>query len=376
MEAVHSDRTVRPLGSILQIEGVTKRFGTYTAVHPLDLDIVSGEFVTLLGPSGCGKTTLLRMIAGLEVPSGGRLTSEGQDITRQRPEHRRFNMVFQSYALFPHLNVYDNVAYGLHASGENRHAIVEKVRNALEMVGLWAQRHQSVAELSGGMSQRVALVRAIVNEPRILLLDEPLAALDLQLRKRMQIELRSIQRRLGTTFILVTHDQEEALVMSDRIVVMRAGRVEQIGTPKDIYRRPQTRFVASFIGETSLVDCTVSGVGDGVVDVTFPNGAGHRFACHCEGAVRIGDRGSVSLRPEEIAVATPGQGLFNGTVTSAVFVGSVTKLKIDIGGENKLDVITQQDDNCAPGDRVGVSVAPTAGVFISDRGDGEQPAPQ
>ena len=349
---------------ILQIKGIAKRFGAHTAVHPLDLTIRSGEFITLLGPSGCGKTTLLRMIAGLEHPSEGRLISDGLDITDKRPEHRRFNMVFQSYALFPHLNVFENVAYGLFASGQDRQTIAAKVEAALEMVGLWAHRDQSVAELSGGMSQRVALVRAIVNEPKILLLDEPLAALDLQLRKRMQIELRSIQQRLGTTFILVTHDQEEALVMSDRIVVMQAGRVEQVGTPKDIYRHPQSRFVANFIGETTLLGCIVTDVHDGFVAVEFPTGLKSSFQYHGNRTVVAGDKGSVSLRPEDLSLVQPQDGSFNGVVSTVRFVGSATRLGIHVAPDVEFQLVTQEDTVWNVGDRVGIEIMPGKGVFI------------
>lgn len=349
---------------VLQIKGITKRFGAHTAVHPLDLTIRSGEFITLLGPSGCGKTTLLRMIAGLEHPSEGRLISNGLDITDKRPEHRRFNMVFQSYALFPHLNVFENVAYGLFASGQDRQTIAAKVEAALEMVGLWAHRDQSVAELSGGMSQRVALVRAIVNEPKILLLDEPLAALDLQLRKRMQIELRSIQQRLGTTFILVTHDQEEALVMSDRIVVMQAGRVEQVGTPKDIYRHPQSRFVANFIGETTLLGCIVTDVHDGFVAVEFPTGLKNSFQYHGNRTVVAGDKGSVSLRPEDLSLVQPQDGSFNGVVSTVRFVGSATRLGIHVAPDVEFQLVTQEDTVWNVGDWVGIEIMPGKGVFI------------
>ncbi len=364
MTIEHSDKTPCPTTDVLQIKGIAKRFGSYTAVHPLDLTIRSGEFITLLGPSGCGKTTLLRMIAGLEQPSEGRLISEGLDITDKRPEHRRFNMVFQSYALFPHLNVFENVAYGLLASGLDRRVVAGKVEAALEMVGLWAHRDQSVAELSGGMSQRVALVRAIVNEPKILLLDEPLAALDLQLRKRMQIELRSIQQRLGTTFILVTHDQEEALVMSDRIVVMQAGKVEQVGTPKNVYRRPQSRFVARFIGETTLLDCTVTQMHGTSVEVEFPTGVKCRFDYYGDRDLAVGDKGSVSLRPEELSLVLPKDGLFSGIISNVRFVGSATRLGIHFTPDAEFQVVTQQDKVWNAGDRAGIAIVPGKGVFI------------
>lgn len=350
--------------SILEIESVSKMFGAYTAVHPLNLNIRSGEFVTLLGPSGCGKTTLLRMIAGLETPSTGRLTSEGRDLTRLRPEKRPFNMVFQSYALFPHLTVFENVAYGLRAAGVDDRTVATKVDAALEMVGLGARKGNRVDELSGGMSQRVALVRAIVNQPKILLLDEPLAALDLQLRKKMQFELREIQQRLGTTFILVTHDQEESLVMSDRIVVMQAGRIEQVGTPKEIYQHPQTRFVAGFIGETSLIDCKVVALCGGMVEVRFPNGSGGRFRHFCSHDFDPGDTGAVSLRPEDISVVKSGEGSFDATVTSVVFTGRMTRLSLRAAMGIELHATTANDDGTRAGQEIGVAILPGAGVFV------------
>jgi spermidine/putrescine transport system ATP-binding protein len=351
---------------LLSIEEISKLFGENVALHPTNLSIDSGEFVTLLGPSGCGKTTLLRIVAGLESPTRGRLLTEGQDVTRRRPENRPFNMVFQSYALFPHLNVFENVAYGLRAAGLGERAIAAKVDAALEMVGLSAYRAREVDELSGGMSQRVALVRAVVNEPKVLLLDEPLAALDLQLRKRMQVELRDIQRRLGTTFILVTHDQEEALVMSDRVVVMQSGRVIQVGRPKDVYRRPVSRFVAGFIGETSLVPCRVEQDRGETVDVELANGARARFACYADSGAPTQSPGLVSIRPEELQLTSPDRGVFRGAVANAVFTGAATRLTVAVEPGIKLRVVTTSENACNPGDEVGLSITPGAGVFVRD----------
>jgi ABC-type Fe3+/spermidine/putrescine transport system ATPase subunit len=350
---------------ILSIEGITKSFGNHLALHPTSLRVDSGEFVTLLGPSGCGKTTLLRIIAGLETPTAGSLTTGGQDVTRRRPEHRPFNIVFQSYALFPHLNVFENVAYGLRAAGRDERTVAAKVDAALEMVGLAAYRGRAVEELSGGMSQRVALVRAFVNEPRVLLLDEPLAALDLQLRKRMQIELRAIQRRLGTTFILVTHDQEEALVMSDRIVVMQAGKVAQVGRPMDVYRHPVSRFVASFIGETSLVPCRIERERAGTVDVELANGARASFATYSDPG-RRNDSGFVSLRPEDLLLVPVEEAMFRGVVTNMVFTGPTSRLTIAVPPDIEIRVTTTREDGCLPGDEVGLAVAPGSGVFLAE----------
>lgn len=353
----------RPQDWILSIEGISKSFGGHLALHPTDLAIGAGEFVTLLGPSGCGKTTLLRIVAGLEAPSAGRLLTQGRDVTAERPERRPFNMVFQSYALFPHLNVFENVAYGLRASGLDDRTIERNVHAALELVGLAAYRSRSVDQLSGGMSQRVALVRAIVNEPRVLLLDEPLAALDLQLRKRMQLELRAIQKRLGTTFILVTHDQEEALVMSDRIVVMQAGKVMQVGRPQDIYHRPASRFIADFIGETSLVPCTVETSSGAEVQVTLANSRRAHVTSHHEN-VPAGARGYVSVRPEELLLRPASDALFRGRVSDAVFTGPATRLSVLVGPDIELRVHASGKEDFFPGHEVGIDIVKGAGVFV------------
>ena len=352
--------------SVLEISGVSKSFGAHKAVHELDLTVETGEFVTLLGPSGCGKTTLLRMISGFERPTSGHIVSEGRDLTSLRPERRPFNMVFQNYALFPHLSVFENVAYGLRAAGLEEREIARRVEDALQMVGLHAQKEQSVQSLSGGMSQRVALVRAIVNQPRILLLDEPLAALDLQLRKRMQVELRDIQQNLGTTFILVTHDQEESLVMSDRIVVMRAGRIEQIGTPHQIYRRPKTRFVAEFIGETSLVEAEVLSAGKGRASVKLANGVRKSFQHYSDTEPAKGSHGVVSVRPEALTVVAPEKATFRGVVSRQVFLGSQTRISVDVAPGLTLNADLTFDQDVRIGQEVGLDIVRNAAVFIAD----------
>jgi spermidine/putrescine transport system ATP-binding protein len=350
--------------TLLSLVGVTKRFGEHVAVRPVDLDIAAGEFVTLLGPSGCGKTTLLRMIAGLEEPSGGRIVVDGRDITAVRPERRPFNMVFQSYALFPHLDVFDNVAYGLRAAGMAEEAVAVRVRAALAMVGLETQGRKAVDQLSGGMSQRVALVRAIVNEPKVLLLDEPLAALDLQLRKRMQVELRAIQERIGTTFIHVTHDQEEALVMSDRIVVMQAGDVVQVGAPRDVYQHPRTRFVAEFVGETALLDCIVEAEAGPQVTVRFPNGHSRTFLHYGLPGLEPGAAGLVSLRPQHLALTAPGEGLFDGHVANVLFTGTTTEIVVDLVTGGRVRAQLSPSDNARRGSAVGLRALPGCGVFV------------
>jgi ABC-type Fe3+/spermidine/putrescine transport system ATPase subunit len=247
----------------VQLDSVTKRFATETAVHPLDLAVRDGEFVTLLGPSGCGKTTLLRMIAGLEVPDDGTVSIFGEDVTDRPANKRPVNLVFQRVTLFPHLTVAENVAFGLRLRRAGKRETGEKVRAALELVRLPDFGSRRVTELSGGQAQRVALARAIANEPKVLLLDEPLSALDLEIRRQLQAELKDIHRRLGLTFIYVTHDQEEAMSMSDRVLVMRAGRIVQAGSPVEIYRQPRSAFVARFLGMSNVLPVTVAAAEDG-----------------------------------------------------------------------------------------------------------------
>ncbi len=364
------DRVRAPL---LRLDGIGKCFGSVAAVHPVTLDIAPGEFVTLLGPSGCGKTTLLRMIAGLEQPTAGNILVAGRDVTALRPERRPFNMVFQSYALFPHLDVFDNVAYGLRAAGADEREIASRVGAALAMVGLQAHARRQVDQLSGGMSQRVALVRAIVNQPQVLLLDEPLAALDLQLRKRMQIELRAIQERIGTTFIHVTHDQEEALVLSDRVVLMEAGRIVQVGTPQEVYRHPGTRFVAEFVGDTSLVACTAQRAVGHVVETIFANGKFRSFEFYGAGSVEPATAGFVSLRPQHLKLVPWGAGVFAGTIASIVFTGAATDYVVAIEGGGTVRVRGSEDRLRRRGEQVGVEIAADSGVFVRAREGGPEP---
>ena len=262
--------------SSVALRDVTKRFGDVVAVDDLSLDLAGGEFFTLLGPSGCGKTTTLRMIAGFEQPTAGEIRIEGEDVAGLPPHRRPTNTVFQSYALFPHLSVEDNVAFGLKRKRVPRDEIATRVAAELERVGLATEAKRRPSQLSGGMQQRVALARALVNLPKVLLLDEPLGALDLKLRKGLQVELKRIQREVGITFVYVTHDQEEALTMSDRIAVMNGGRIEQVGVPEDVYERPETTFVAGFIGVSNLMPATVAGPGEVQLEERPPSAWRHR----------------------------------------------------------------------------------------------------
>jgi len=335
-------------------------------VDTVDLDIRRGEFITLLGPSGCGKTTLLRMIAGFEHPTGGVIELEGDDLTLLPPERRPLNMVFQSYALFPHMNVFDNVAYGLRTARMPSVDVQARVGDALALVGLDRVAGGRVQELSGGMSQRVALARAIVNEPSVLLLDEPLGALDLQLRKRMQVELRAIQDRLGTTFIYVTHDQEEALVMSHRVVLMHDGCIIQAGAPAEVYHRPRTRFVAEFVGDATLVPAVAEIVDGADVTVTVRGASAMICARHYgDGSVEQDEHGHLALRPEHLALTAPDGAAFTGTVRDLIFLGAATHYLIDVDGGAALRV-AGSDDLATTGDRVGVDVVAGRGAFVRE----------
>jgi spermidine/putrescine transport system ATP-binding protein len=285
------------------LSSLTKRYGDVCAVDDVSLEIAHGEFFSLLGPSGCGKTTTLRMIGGFESPTSGTVEVAGRDVTRDPPERRPVNMVFQSYALFPHLNVFDNVAFGLRRSHTPRDEVRERVGAVLALVRMEGYDRRRPDQLSGGQQQRIALARALVNRPTVLLLDEPLGALDLKLRKQLQLELKRIQQEVGITFVYVTHDQEEALTLSDRIAVMRAGKVEQLGTPEALYDSPSTRFVADFIGTTNLLAGVVEAVGDGDAMIVLEGGE----RCHAiAGTLAAGAAVDVSVRPEVIEIVGRG----------------------------------------------------------------------
>lgn len=315
--------------AVLRLSGVSKYFGSFAGVEKIDLDVKRNELVTLLGPSGCGKTTTLRMIAGFEYPTGGQILIDGKDVTYTPPNKREIGIVFQSYSLFPHMRVFDNVAYGLKRRGVPREERAERVREALELVDLGKFHHRLPNELSGGQQQRVALARAIVIRPKILLLDEPLSALDAKLRERMRSEIRQLQRQIGMTTVLVTHDQEEALAMSDHIVVMNKGRVEQEGSPKSIYTAPKSTFVASFIGETNLFEGEIVGVEPGQ-HARFKANCGLEMLVPGERRCTAGKRLLVSLRPETLVLSesatAPPQNInhLRGTVHSVSYLGART----------------------------------------------------
>jgi spermidine/putrescine transport system ATP-binding protein len=315
----------------VELCGVTKRFGELAAVDDLSLELGQGEFFTLLGPSGCGKTTTLRMIAGFERPDEGEIRIEGEDVAQLPPHKRPTNTVFQSYALFPHLSVEANVAFGLKRKKVAKSDIASRVAAELERVGLASQAKRKPAQLSGGMQQRVALARALVNLPKVLLLDEPLGALDLKLRKGLQVELKRIQREVGITFVYVTHDQEEALTMSDRIAVMNRGRIEQVAPPEDVYERPATTFVAGFIGVSNLMPATVAG--DGRVRLQ----SGPEIATETAG-LSTGEECAAVVRPEKLRVDPVGEGApasngsprVEGVVESSLYLGTATQVVVGL----------------------------------------------
>ncbi|MGE0714740.1 MAG: ABC transporter ATP-binding protein [Alphaproteobacteria bacterium] len=324
---------------ILRIAGVAKAFGQVRAVDDVSLDIGRGEFFSLLGGSGCGKSTLLRILAGFEQPDAGRVEIDGADVTATPPYARPVNMMFQSYALFPHMTVEGNVAFGLKQEGTPRAEIADRVAAVLDLVQLRAQAGRRPHQLSGGQRQRVALARALVKRPKILLLDEPLAALDKKLRAETQFELVAIQERIGITFIVVTHDQEEAMTMSSRIGVMDAGRIVQVGTPIDIYEHPRSRFVAGFIGDVNLLEGRVEGMADGVVTVRT-DALAAPLAVADEGDWTAGQAVAVAIRPEKIAISRTAPdatvNIAEGVVRDIAYLGDISIYHVETSGGRRL----------------------------------------
>jgi spermidine/putrescine transport system ATP-binding protein len=338
--------------NIIELRHISRTFDDgFRVVEDFNLTIQRGEFVTFLGPSGCGKTTTLRMIAGFDSPSDGEILLNGEDIRDLPPNKRPINTVFQRYALFPHLNIFDNIAFGLKLKKMPRAEIVKKVKKALEMVDLEGFENRKISTLSGGQQQRIAIARAIVNEPEILLLDEPLGALDLKMRKEMQLELKSMHEKLGITFIYVTHDQEEALTMSDKIVVMSEGRIQQVGTPEDIYNEPKNAFVADFIGDSNIF----GGIMTGKYKVRF---CGAEFECVDD--VEHGTMIDAVVRPEDVIVTTPEKGAIKGRVTSVVFKGVHYEITVVSG---KYEIVIQSTRKAEVNTVVGLNIEPE-GIHI------------
>lgn len=312
---------------MIELKGVTKRFGSFTAVNEVSLTVEEGEFLTLLGPSGCGKTTLLRLMSGFELPDAGTIHLGGVDITNAPPHKRPVNQVFQSYALFPHLSVRQNIAFGLRMQKVARSEMQERVREVVEMVSLQGMEERRPNQLSGGQRQRVALARAIICRPKVLLLDEPLSALDAKLRHAMQVELKHLQRKLGLTFVFVTHDQEEALTISDRIAVINRGRIEQLGDSLDVYHAPKTAFAADFIGESNLVSAEVIAREGGLLRVRLAGGLEWRV--HAAGVPETAKKVLISVRPEKIWVSKTkmdAEMVFEAKVIEEIFKGALDEL--------------------------------------------------
>ena len=332
---------------IIELKNISKNFEDQQVLKGIDLNIYENEFLTLLGPSGCGKTTLLRIIGGFEEPSNGQLIFDGKDISKVPPYKREVNTVFQKYALFPFLNVADNIAFGLNLKKMDKDVIEKKVSRMLELVGLKGFEKRDVTLLSGGQQQRVAIARALVNEPKVLLLDEPLGALDAKLRKDMQTELKKIQKEVGITFIIFTHDQEESLSMSDTIVVLNDGVIQQIGTPMDIYNEPQNRFVAEFIGESNIIE------GNMIKDCLV-NFDGIDWECVDKG-FKDNEDIEVVLRPEDMDVVEPEAGKVSGTIISKVFMGVHYEYLVETKNRNYKVHTTE---NYEIGKKVGLTIDP------------------
>ena len=366
----------------VRLVDVVKRFGDAFAVDHIDLEVQDGEFFSLLGPSGCGKTTTLRMIGGFEEPTSGLIELQGEDVTWLPPYKRNVNTVFQSYALFPHLTIYENVAFGLRRKGVRDSEVKARVTEMLELVELPGYERRKPTQISGGQAQRVALARALINRPAVLLLDEPLGALDLKLRRQMQVELKRIQQEVGITFIYVTHDQEEAMTMSDRIAVMNKGRYEQLGDPAGLYERPATRFVAGFLGISNLLTGTVEGVESGYASVRLANDTLVRAPSAAVGSHSHVD---VGVRPEKIRLREPsedppsGHNQLDGVVRDASYLGVSTQYVIETRGRVRLTVYEQNVERAsraelwAPGEAVRMTWSPDHSFVVGAEGTSDAP---
>ena len=332
---------------LIELVDISKSYDGETILDEFNLKIKENEFITLLGPSGCGKTTTLRILGGFVTPDTGKVIYQGKDITNLAPNKRPLNTVFQKYALFPNMNIAENIAFGLKISGKSKEYIDDKIKYALKLVNLSGYEKRSVDSLSGGQQQRIAIARAIVNEPKVLLLDEPLGALDLKLRQEMQYELIRLKKELGITFLYVTHDQEEALTMSDKVVVMNQGYIQQMGTPEQIYNEPENAFVADFIGDSNIIDGVM--MEDRIVKI-----CDHIFPCIDEG---FGKKKPVDvvIRPEDIIIGKPGEGTIDGVVTSNVFIGVHYEMCIQAGG---FEWLAQNTTSYPVGTKVSMRVVP------------------
>jgi len=352
--------------TIVRLDHVSKVFGQVSAVDDISLDVLAGEFIALLGPSGCGKTTTLRMLAGFEVPTGGSIMIDGTEMNDVPPERRPVNTVFQHYALFPHMSVAENVGYGPRIRGSSREDTQQRVTEMLRIVRLDSLEDRRISQLSGGQAQRVALARALINRPLVLLLDEPLGALDLKLRRAMQLELRGIQQRLGITFVYVTHDQEEAMVMADRIVLMNDGRIIQAGVPSDLYHRPNSVFAAQFLGETNLIRGSVSAIrADGIAVIRIAGGT--LVQAVVPEWARENDEVAVAIRPEGLRLTSPGSdgvestNRATGVITGATYLGSLVRYVLAVDPIGPIIVDEMLGTSIVPTHSVGESVQVTWG---------------
>jgi ABC-type Fe3+/spermidine/putrescine transport system ATPase subunit len=354
--------------SAVDLRNVTLAYGPFVAVKDVSLSIRKGEFVTLLGPSGCGKTTILRSIAGLVQPTGGEIDVAGRRIDNIPIHKRNIGLVFQNYALFPHKSVFDNIAFGLKYRNVEKSAIAQKVKRALDMVRLPGVEKKLPSEMSGGQQQRIALARAIVIEPDVLLLDEPLSALDANLREEMRTELKIIQREVGITTIFVTHDQEEALAMSDRIVVMNKGVIEQEGSPEDVYRRPESRFVASFLGQSNLLEGRIASIGaGGVAAVTLSNGSAIKV--NAPASAREGTLVTLVVRAQKVILGSPDKpSAIPGRIVSASYLGGTAAYFVDADGIRLQSVATIDDRVWREGEAVSITIAPGDGLLLDKSG--------